>query len=67
LTRSRNIQDQDLPRSRNHEHQSHIGKFHLTLAKGGPSFEITGGAIVVATGAQPAKTAEFLYGKSDRV
>jgi heterodisulfide reductase subunit A-like polyferredoxin len=36
-------------------------------AKGGPSFEITGGAIVVATGAQPAKTAEFLYGQSDRV
>ena len=36
-------------------------------AKGGPSFEITGGAIIVATGAQPAKTAEFLYGKSDRV
>ena len=47
--------------------KGHIGKFHLTLAKGGPSFEITGGAIVVATGAQPAKTAEFLYGKSDRV
>jgi len=29
--------------------------------------EVTGGAIIVATGAQAAKTAEFLYGQSDRV
>jgi heterodisulfide reductase subunit A-like polyferredoxin len=47
--------------------KGHIGKFHLTLVKGGPSFEITGGAIIVATGAQAAKTTDFLYGKSDRV
>ena len=45
----------------------HIGKFHVTLAKGGANFEVTGGAIIVATGAQAAKTTDFLYGKSDRV
>jgi heterodisulfide reductase subunit A-like polyferredoxin len=45
----------------------HIGKFHVALAKGGTSFEVTGGAIIVATGAQAAKTTDFLYGKSDRV
>ncbi len=44
--------------------KGHIGKFDVTLAKGG---EISGGAIIVATGAQPAKTTEFLYSKSDRV
>jgi heterodisulfide reductase subunit A-like polyferredoxin len=47
--------------------KGHIGKFHVTLAKGGASFEVTGGAIIVATGAQAAKTTDFLYGKSDRV
>jgi heterodisulfide reductase subunit A2 len=47
--------------------KGHIGKFHVTLAKGGENFEITGGAIIVATGAQPARTTEFLFGKSDRV
>ncbi|MGA2787337.1 MAG: FAD-dependent oxidoreductase [Verrucomicrobiota bacterium] len=45
----------------------HIGKFHVALAKGGANFEVTGGAIIVATGAQAAKTTDFLYGKSDRV
>jgi heterodisulfide reductase subunit A len=44
--------------------KGHIGKFNVTLAKGG---EISGGTIIVATGAQPAKTADFLYGKSNRV
>ena len=39
----------------------------MTLAKGGANFEISGGAIIVATGAQAAKTTDFLYGKSDRV
>jgi heterodisulfide reductase subunit A len=47
--------------------KGHIGKFAVTLAKGGANFEISGGAIIVATGAQAAKTTEFLYGKSDRV
>jgi heterodisulfide reductase subunit A-like polyferredoxin len=44
--------------------KGHIGKFNVTLAQGG---EISGGAIIVATGAQPAPTTEYLYGKSDRV
>jgi heterodisulfide reductase subunit A len=47
--------------------KGHIGKFNVTLTKGGPNFEISGGAIIVATGAQAAKTTDFLYGKSDRV
>jgi heterodisulfide reductase subunit A len=47
--------------------KGHIGKFNVALAKGGASFEISGGAIIVATGAQAAKTTDFLYGKSDRV
>jgi len=44
--------------------KGHIGKFDVKFAKGG---EISGGAIIVATGAQPAKTTEYSYGKSDRV
>jgi heterodisulfide reductase subunit A-like polyferredoxin len=47
--------------------KGHIGKFAVTLPKGGANFEISGGAIIVATGAQAAKTTEFLYGKSDQV
>jgi len=47
--------------------KGHIGKFAVTLAKGGANFEVSGGAIIVATGAQAAKTTDFLYGKSDRV
>ncbi|MGD0209184.1 MAG: FAD-dependent oxidoreductase [Verrucomicrobiota bacterium] len=47
--------------------KGHIGRFAVTLAKGGANFEVSGGAIIVATGAQAAKTTEFLYGKSDRV
>ena len=47
--------------------KGHIGKFHVALAKGGKNLEVTGGAIIVATGARQAKTTEFLYGQSDRV
>ena len=45
----------------------HIGKFNMTLAKDGRNFEVSGGAIIVATGAATAQTTEFLYGKSDSV
>jgi heterodisulfide reductase subunit A-like polyferredoxin len=47
--------------------KGHIGKFHLTLDQGGKQTDLTGGAIIVATGAQAAKTTDFLYGKSDCV
>jgi heterodisulfide reductase subunit A-like polyferredoxin len=47
--------------------KGHIGKFHVSLAQNGQNREVTGGAIIVATGAQAAQTTEFLYGKSDRV
>jgi heterodisulfide reductase subunit A len=45
----------------------HIGKFKITLAKNGKHSELTGGIIIVATGAKKAQTTEFLYGKSNRV
>ena len=47
--------------------KGHIGKFHLTLAREGQQVEVTGGAIIVATGARQATTTEFLSGRSDRV
>ena len=47
--------------------KGHIGKFHVSLAVAGKSLEVTGGAIIVATGAQAAKTTDFLYGTSDQV
>ncbi|MGA2172027.1 MAG: FAD-dependent oxidoreductase, partial [Sedimentisphaerales bacterium] len=55
----------------------HIGKFKITLSKNGsksdtersagPASEITGGTIIVATGARKAQTTEYMYGKSDKV
>jgi heterodisulfide reductase subunit A-like polyferredoxin len=45
----------------------HIGKFKISLAKDGSKTEITGGAIIVATGARKAQTTEFLYGQSKGV
>ncbi len=49
----------------------HIGKFVVSVSEKGKSNgkgnELACGAIVVATGAEPAKAAGFLYGSSDRV
>jgi heterodisulfide reductase subunit A-like polyferredoxin len=45
----------------------HIGKFNITLAKDGKNSKVSGGAIIVATGARQAKTTEFMYGQSNRV
>ena len=45
----------------------HIGKFKMALVKDGNNFEVSGGAIIVATGARQAQTTEFMYGQSDRV
>jgi heterodisulfide reductase subunit A-like polyferredoxin len=49
----------------------HIGNFTATLSgkeKGnGKGAELSCGAIVVATGAEPAKTLEYLYGESDNI
>jgi heterodisulfide reductase subunit A-like polyferredoxin len=45
----------------------HIGKFKITLAKNGKISEISGGAIIVATGARKAQTTEFMYGQSKDV
>jgi heterodisulfide reductase subunit A len=47
--------------------KGHIGKFHVSLTQSGKALEVSGGAIIVATGAHSAKTTELLYGKSDRV
>ena len=40
----------------------HIGKFKISIAKNGSKSEITGGAIIVATGARKAATTGFKYG-----
>jgi heterodisulfide reductase subunit A-like polyferredoxin len=45
----------------------HIGKFNMTLARGGKKFDVSGGAIIIATGAQKAQTTEFMYGQSNCV
>jgi heterodisulfide reductase subunit A len=45
----------------------HIGKFRISIARNGSQSEITGGAIIVATGAQKAKTTEYMYGRSKDV
>lgn len=44
-----------------------IGSFRLTLSGNGKNTEVPCGAIIVATGARPAETKEFLHGKSDRI
>ncbi len=45
----------------------HIGKFIVTTTSNGDKAEITGGAIIVATGAAQAETQEYLYGKNSNV
>ena len=47
--------------------KGHIGKFHVSFDQGGKNQEVTGGAIIVATGAQAARTTEYLYGRSEKV
>jgi heterodisulfide reductase subunit A len=47
--------------------KGHVGKFLLTLAKDGRQLEVSGGAIIVATGARQAKTSDFMYGRSEGV
>jgi heterodisulfide reductase subunit A-like polyferredoxin len=47
--------------------KGHVGKFQLTLAKDGRQLEVSGGAIIVATGARQAKTSDFMYGRSESV
>ena len=47
--------------------KGHVGKFHLALLKEGRPLEVSGGAIVVATGARPAQTTDFLYGRAEGV
>ena len=39
----------------------------MTLAKDGSKTEISGGAIIVATGARKAEITEYMCGKSERV
>ena len=42
-----------------------IGSFQVTLRNDGKDSEVSCGAIIVATGAGPAETKEYLHGKSD--
>ncbi len=46
----------------------HIGNFHITLAdKDGQKQDVSCGAVIVATGASPAATTEFLHGRHANV
>jgi heterodisulfide reductase subunit A2 len=47
--------------------KGHVGKFQMSLVKDGKPLEVSGGTIIVATGARQAKTTEFLYGRSKDV
>ncbi|MEJ2739575.1 MAG: FAD-dependent oxidoreductase [Dehalococcoidia bacterium] len=45
----------------------YIGQFQVSLSHNGEESQVPCGAIIVATGAGPAETAEYLNGKSDSV
>jgi len=45
----------------------HIGKFNVTASGASGKHDVTGGTIIVATGANQAKTSEYAYGQNDGV
>jgi heterodisulfide reductase subunit A-like polyferredoxin len=45
----------------------HIGKFKTTLSHNGENRDVSSGIIVVATGANPTETSEYLHGKNQDV
>jgi heterodisulfide reductase subunit A-like polyferredoxin len=45
----------------------HIGKFRTTLSRNGEDREVSSGTIIVATGARPAETSEYLHGTNQAV
>ncbi|MBN1291707.1 MAG: FAD-dependent oxidoreductase [Candidatus Latescibacteria bacterium] len=45
----------------------HIGKFHISLSCTGGKYDITSGTIIIATGAKPAETSDYMYGKSGNI
>jgi heterodisulfide reductase subunit A2 len=47
--------------------EGHIGCFQVTLLQGSNKTRVPCGAIIVATGASPARPKDFMYGKSDMV
>jgi heterodisulfide reductase subunit A-like polyferredoxin len=47
--------------------EGYIGCFRLAVSHHGEDMKVPGGVIIVATGAGPAETQEFLHGKSDKV
>jgi heterodisulfide reductase subunit A-like polyferredoxin len=47
--------------------EGYIGSFKLAVSHNGQNEKIPGGAIIVATGARPAQTKEYLYGESPDV
>ena len=49
------------------EVKGHIGEFHATLSCNGQKSEVSGGAVIVATGAERAETTKFLGGASANV
>ncbi|HOV77692.1 MAG TPA: FAD-dependent oxidoreductase, partial [Sedimentisphaerales bacterium] len=49
------------------EVKGHVGEFHATLSQQGKKFEVSAGAVIVATGAERAATRKFLAGKATNV
>jgi heterodisulfide reductase subunit A-like polyferredoxin len=49
------------------EVKGHIGEFHATLSCNGQKSEVSGGVVIVATGADRAETTRFLGGSSPNV
>ncbi len=45
----------------------HIGKFQTAVSSNGHERELSSGVIIVATGANPVTTSEYLYGQADGV
>jgi heterodisulfide reductase subunit A len=49
------------------EVKGHIGEFHATLSCAGRKSEVSAGAVIVATGAEKARTTKFLAGTSPSI
>lgn len=45
----------------------HIGKFEISVSNKKKQMTILSGVVIVATGSEPAKTGEFMYGASGKV
>ena len=49
------------------EFSGHVGKFKATLRQGDRTMDISGGAVIVATGGAPYQPTEYSYGESNSI